>query len=202
MKIAIEGMDGVGKSTIAKMVSEKYGMIYIEKPLKEMFDLEKVDGLNVLTEISKKLYEEDSEIIKAWFFGLGNIYTFLKYKESDLIIDRHFVSNYFWNGSKQTDIIFNNMIELIGKPDITILLYASIETRMQRLYNRNPNDYDLMDEEKHVFGYDKMLYFLNKYDIPFIVVNTENKTCCEVFDEICNIIDDLKKSHVPQLIKL
>ena len=33
IKIAIEGMDGVGKTTIAKRIANEYQMLYIEKPL-------------------------------------------------------------------------------------------------------------------------------------------------------------------------
>ena len=95
MKIAIEGMDGVGKTTIAKMVANSNNMIYVEKPLTNLFETEDKDGKKILAKVSEKIYEFDDEAIKAWFFGMGNIYTFLKYKESDLIIDRHFASNYF-----------------------------------------------------------------------------------------------------------
>lgn len=37
--IAIEGMDGVGKSTIAKMIANDFKMKYIEKPLTNLFDI-------------------------------------------------------------------------------------------------------------------------------------------------------------------
>ena len=36
--IAIEGMDGVGKTTIAKRVAEDYNFKYIEKPLAYILD--------------------------------------------------------------------------------------------------------------------------------------------------------------------
>lgn len=202
MKIAIEGMDGVGKTTIAKMVANSNNMIYVEKPLTNLFETEDKDGKKILAKVSEKIYEFDDEAIKAWFFGMGNIYTFLKYKESDLIIDRHFASNYFWNGTKRTDIIFKTMIELIGNPDITIILYASVKTRMHRLYKRNPNDYDLTDKEKHVIGYDKMIKFLSDYNIPFIVVDTEGKNEEAVYNEVNEIIKNLKnKQNTKKLVK-
>lgn len=195
MKIAIEGMDGVGKSTISKLIAEKNHMIYLEKPLTEIFELKNIEGKKVLAEVSSNIYNLDNEIIKAWFFGMGNVYSFLKYKDCDLVIDRHFASNYFWNGTKRTDPIFRNMIELIGKPDITILLYASVKTRLERLYKRNPNDDDLNDPEKHILGYDKMISFLNDFEIPYVIVNTEGKTLEEVFNEVNGIVQSTKKKY-------
>lgn len=184
MKIAIEGMDGVGKSTVAKAITEEYGFKYIEKPMNEIFNTPSFNGKDVLDEVSRNIYDLDTKILKAWFFGLGNLYTFDKYKDEDLVIDRHFVSNYFWNGNEHSNIIYRTMIELIGVPDLTILLYATPKTRLERLYLRNPNDYDLTDTEKHVDGYDKMIEFLDSFDIPYVLVNTEDKNENEVIEEV------------------
>ena len=196
MKIAIEGMDGVGKSTIAKKIADSNSMKYIEKPLIELFNTKTIDGKTNLENICENIYNQQSELIKAWFFGLGNIYTFLKYNDEDLIIDRQFASNYLWNGTDKSIPIFNCMLELIGVPDLTIILFASVETRMKRLYNRNPNDFDLTDEEKKVLGYDKMIEFLEKFNIPYVVVNTENKNIDDVCNEVQNIIDLEKKKQI------
>lgn len=190
MKIAIEGMDGVGKTTIAKRFAKENGFIYLDKPLNELFG----SANNMLSELYNKIYDFDDESIKAWFFGLGNIYSFLKYNNDDLIVDRHFVSNYFWNGTKKTDCVFKSMIDLIGVPDITILLYASVETRLKRLYKRNPNDYDLSDKEKHVLGYDKMIKFLDDFKIPYVVIDTEGKNEEEVYNEVNNVILNYRKT--------
>ncbi len=196
MKVAIEGMDGVGKSTIAKMIAANYNMIYLEKPLKDLFETSSNEGSKTLAEISKKIYKFDNEILKAWFFGMGNLYSFLNHENDDLVIDRHFASNYFWNGTPSTKTIFANMIELIGVPDTTIVLSASPNTRMERLYNRNPNDYDLTDSEKNVMGYDKILSFLREFDIPHSVVDTEGKTIEEVYSEVSSIVMQVKKEKV------
>ena len=202
MKIAIEGMDGVGKTTIAKMIAKSENMLYIDKPLKEIFDTEIINGKDNLASISSNIYKLDDEILKAWFFGMGNLYTFIKYKDRDLIVDRHFASNYFWNGSDRSKNIFKNMIDLVGKPDLTILLYATIETRLKRIYERNSNDYDLADKEKHVIGYDKMIDFLDEFQIPYVLVNTENKSINDVYIEIKEIIRLLKNElHVKNKVK-
>ena len=94
------------------------------------------------------------------------------------------------------------MIDLVGKPDITILLYASVNTRMERLYIRNQNDYDLTDPEKKVLGYDKMLDFLDKYELPYILIDTEGKTIDEVYSEVYKVVSSLRENYkVKKLVK-
>ena len=92
------------------------------------------------------------------------------------------------------------MIETSGTPDLTILLYATPKTRMERLRKRNKYDPDLNDPEKKNDGYNKMIYFLEKYNLPYIVIDTENKT----LDEVKQIVDDeIKqlKSQNKRLVK-
>ena len=192
MKIAIEGMDGVGKSTIAKLISDKNDLMYLEKPLTNLMETKDIDGKRNLQNISENIYDLDDEILKAWFFGLGNLYSFINYKDKDLIIDRHFASNYFWNGTERSKPIYKLMMNIIGKPDITIVLYASVKTRLERIAKRNNTDYDLIDKEKHVYGYDKMINFLKEFDIPYVIIDTEEKSIEDICAEIQKIIDSYK----------
>ncbi len=39
MIITIDGLDGAGKSTLAKSLSEKLGYEYIDKPIYELFNV-------------------------------------------------------------------------------------------------------------------------------------------------------------------
>lgn len=196
MKIAIEGMDGVGKTTLAKRLAEEYNFKYVEKPLVDFFGTDDLDAKTVFGQFCDKLYQFNNEIPKAWFFGLGNIYTFLKYKDENIIIDRHFASNYFWNGTSKTDCVFEAMIELVGVPDLTIVLYASVNTRNNRLKSRNFLDKDIIDPEKQVLGSDKMINFLEKFNIPYVIINTEGKNKEEVFYESKSIIDGLRQDRL------
>lgn len=202
IKIAIEGMDGVGKTTISRRLSIEHNMKYIEKPLTNLFESEELDGKTILSKVSNNIYGLDDEIIKAWFFGLGNIYSILENCEEDLIIDRHFASNYFWNGSLRSEPIFKAMLELVGYPDLTILLYASVNTRLKRLFERSPNDPDLIDPEKLVDGYDKMMFFLKKFNIPYVVVDTENKSIDDVYTEVSNIVNDVKSRSTTRKLSI
>lgn len=182
MKIAIEGMDGVGKTTLAKELCEKYNFKYIERPIKEMFGLER--GTKEYEHIDMReneIYDSNNLKLRAWLTGMGNIYALMQ--EGDYILDRSYLSNYFWAGNKETERIFETMIDLVGTPDLTVILFASTETRLNRISKRNGKDRDLGDLEVAQFGYDKMSYFVRKFKIPYVAINTENKTPEEVFRE-------------------
>ena len=68
---------------------------------------------------------------------------------------------------------------------------------MERLRKRDSEDPDLSDPDKMDDGYTKMIYFADKFKLPYIVINTENKSLEEVKQvvdvEISNLKDKTKK---------
>lgn len=185
MMIAVEGMDGVGKTEIANYISQKYNYLYIDKPLHYFYEDGADKNYADLMRVANKMYDVGDNFIKTWFFSLGNLYVARKFKGQDVVIDRHFVSNYYWNGDLQSEPIFNVLIESAGCPDMTILLYASPLTRIQRLKKRNENDPDLYDPDKLDDGYKKMMYFIEKFNLPYTVIDTDDKS----LDEVKKIVD-------------
>lgn len=202
MKLAIEGMDGVGKTTIAQRIAQENGLIYIDKPLHYFFEDSAEEGYRDLMQLANRIYDVKDPVIRSWFFGLGNLFCFRNFQQENFIVDRHFVSNYFWNGDEQSDKVFESMINIIGVPDLTLVLYASPKVRMERLKKRNPNDKDISDPEKQVNGYDKMLGFLQQFHIPYIFVDTENKTIDDIVSELNNAISQLHPVDKPFVKKL
>ena len=184
MQIAIEGMDGVGKTTIAKKLANDFDFMYIDKPLHYLLPGTESESYTQLNSILRKMYDLDDPVIKFWMIGLGNLYSSRQFKDKDIILDRHLVSNYFWNGEQESNLVFKTMIDLMGTPDMTILLYASPQTRRKRLYLRDKNDRDLSDPEIWVEGYDKMKKFLEDFSIPYIPINTENRDVEEVYEMV------------------
>lgn len=190
MQIAVEGMDGVGKTTIAKKLAKDFNLMYIDKPLHYLLTGTEEEAYLELNNILRKMYDLNDPVIKSWMIGLGNLYSCRQFKDKNIVLDRHLVSNYFWNGEEESNPVFKTMIELIGKPDITILLYASPQTRRKRLYLRDKNDRDLSDPEIWVEGYDKMKKFLEDFNIPYIPINTENKNIDEVYEVVQKKVKD------------
>ena len=193
MQIAVEGMDGVGKTTIARHISEKFGYEFIEKPLHYFYNDGAENNYADLMTVANRMYDVDDSFMRAWFVSLGNVYCTRVLKDKDIVIDRHLVSTYFWNGDEDSDPLFKCIVDYCGKPDLTILLYATSATRMKRLAKRNANDPDLLDDDKKVDGYEKMINFLDRFDLPYVVVDTNNKTLEEVKDEVDIIMSNFRK---------
>ena len=203
MKIAVEGMDGVGKTEVAKHIAQQHDFKFIDKPLHFFYDDGPENGYADLMRAANRMYDIDDPVLKSWYFSLGNIYAIRQFQDENVVIDRHLVSNYYWNGDESSEYVFRTLIEAIGCPDITILLYATPKTRMARLQGRDPNDPDLEDPDKMDDGNDKMLYFLNKFEIPYVVINTEGKTLDDVKHETDEVINAMKlqKPNIKRLVK-
>jgi thymidylate kinase len=183
MKIVIEGMDGVGKTTLAKRLAQDLNMKYVDGLLHTYFEEEGYtkDEMEELNRSIYKFYNIKNSVIRAWFFGLGNIFN-LQYYDGDVIIDRNCLTTYFWNADEQSKKIFPFIMEMAGKPDLVIVLVADPEIRYKRLYNRNPEDYDLTDDEKKVYGYDKFIEGAEYMNLNYCIVNADDCTADEIYE--------------------
>ena len=81
--ISIEGMDGVGKTTICNDIANKSDFIHVEKPLEKLF------GFENYIEIRNKVNNIQNRVFTSWFYGLSNIYLYEKYKDKYVVTDRH-----------------------------------------------------------------------------------------------------------------
>lgn len=184
MIVAVEGMDGVGKTTVAKYIQDKYKLKYVKEPLSDLFNLSKDDLLN----ISEVVFKCHDERIIAWYLALGDAFALSKYHDDNIIMDRHVLLNYFWNGTDASEEIFNLEQRMFGKPDLTILLYASPQERRKRIEMRNPHDPDLKKDKMWIDGYDKMIDYLKRYDYNYILVDTDDLSMEETLLKIDDII--------------
>lgn len=71
MIIAIEGVDGVGKTSVAKRLAEKLGFVYVERPFSKVFSS---DQLEKYMEIKKGLNLLQDRSLLAWFYGLNVLF--------------------------------------------------------------------------------------------------------------------------------
>lgn len=191
MIIAIEGMDGVGKTTVAKYIEKNLNYKYVKEPLKELFE---IDDKHI-EKISQKIFKEQDSKLIAWYLALGDIYAIEKYKNNNIVMDRHTLLNYYWNGNETSEDIFSAQIKLFGKPDLTIILYASPEVRMKRIANRNPEDPDLRNQNIMENGYNKLLEFVKKYEYNYVVIDTDNLSIDEVTNNCVKTIKEYKCLH-------
>jgi thymidylate kinase len=111
MHIAIEGIDGVGKSTAAHKLAQRLGFLLVEKPLHYLFD-EKGNDDNYIR-IRDIVNKSRNKKYTGWFYGLGNIFLYEHFKNQNIITDRHILSNYCWSGDESTDYIFDAIFKSI-----------------------------------------------------------------------------------------
>lgn len=187
MKIAIEGMDGVGKTTIAQELAKRNNYTYIGNAIHQLFGITDKDSSYYKMFQSKEdeiFLRSGNDIIRAWLCSLGNIYTATQVKDKDIIVDRHILSNFQQNGTRENIKIYQTLLELIGVPDMSVILYASPEVRLERIYNRNKEDKDLRDKSIITDEYNRMIKFAEKFKMPYIVINTERKSIENIIQEI------------------
>lgn len=180
--ISIEGFDGVGKTTICKLLAETLNYKFVEKPLHYLYS---DDGkIDFYQKMAKKVNANPNRIFTAWYYGLNNIYLYDLFKNDNIVTDRHIVSNYCWSGTKENLDIYELIIKKIGKPRLTVILYAPKETIETRLKTRNAYDNDLKKLEFVEEAYEKMIYFSELMKLPYIVIDTKDLEPKEIVDQI------------------
>lgn len=188
MHIAIEGLDGAGKTSAAKGLAEELGYVFQECPIYELVSRQGVTHfLGNLKQIDGNLHTD----IAAMFFGVGNLYLRQIGQEKNVVTDRHLCATYLWNINKDNMPVFDFLAKACGKPGLTIILYAEAWARKKRIMERNPHDSDL---DENIFTdekYEKALEFVKRYNMKYIwldntylniqqTVEEIKKACCEL----------------------
>jgi len=188
--ISIEGMDGVGKTTTCKLLAEKLGYVFVEKVLHYLLD----DGdseIKQYQKVAKRVNSNPNRTFTSWYYGLNNIYLYEKFKDKNIVTDRHIVSNYCWSGTDDNDDIYNLIIKKIGKPKLTVILYATPEAILARLKKRDINDADIAKVNKSEKAYERMIDFCKRKELPYVVVDSSNKSLEDVVDEIIRKVNEI-----------
>lgn len=192
MHISIEGIDGVGKTTFATLVSKALGFKFVEKPLHYLFD--EIDNENYIR-IRDIVNASSNRVFTSWFYGLGNIYTYEKFKDQDIVTDRHLLSNYSWSGEPESEAIFDLLVEKIGIPDYTFIVYANEETVMNRIVGRDISDPDILKVSLIPEVYRKMESFCVKHKMPYQLIDTSDISQIKVRDIIIDKVNMIRNSH-------
>ena len=181
--ISIEGMDGVGKSTTCNLLAQKLGYKFVEKPLHYLFDNNEAT-FDEYIRIRDQVNANPNRILTSWFYGLGSIYMYELFKNENIVTDRHFASNYAWSGSNDNNEVYDLLIQKLGVPKLTVILYSPCEVIVNRLISRNKEDSDIKKAKKSEMIYQRMIEFCKNKNIPYIVIDTSNLTPNEVVDVI------------------
>ena len=181
--IVLEGIDGVGKTTIAlelKKVLKKKGISAI---LYEDYEL-KHPGFNPLKLLVKKIPIAGSHL----FYLASAIYKsqVIKklLKKHWVICDRYFYSSVEYHKAKGSKLQIQPLNDLL-KPDYGFLLTLNEKTRQKRVKQRSKiTKSDLVSKQIGSFPY-KMESFLKKTDL----INIDNSVSIkEAMDKITSLI--------------
>lgn len=199
MIITIDGLDGVGKSTLAKKLADTLNYRYIDKPLYELFGVSGDDNYlyDQIYHLQDLVYNKtESNALKSWFTGMSLLYIKEVLKNENIIIDRGLLSAYAFNGDESSDIVFETLIKLGVWFDMSIVLYASNEERLKRMKKRNANDPDLQLEKITSLRYDKIMSFLEQHDLSHIIIDTDDKTPDTILEIVLSELDKQKASKL------
>lgn len=193
MLIGFEGMDGVGKTTLANYVSNDLNIPHETQKLANILGVDDKKFRTFVKDI------RTSDIIKLafMFYTFRCMYDKSNTRNKDLIVDRTMMSTYFFEHSKLSENDLNYVMSLDCIPDLTFILYATPETRKHRISLRE-NQEDLKSAEALSDGYSEMLEFAKKYNIPYVGIDTEKYNLSEIIDICESTIDAFKNASIEE----
>ena len=178
--VAVEGVDYVGKTTLATKISESTDFLYMKTPPKRYTPLRPLfDNLAETPAMSRFLF-----YCAGLFESSEEIRTLLS-KNVNVITDRYLQSLQFYHEAllDQSLSEFVSQIDFV-QPDLILLLNANNETLLERASKRGikQSDYEIEQDERI------MTTVTQKYgaiaDQPNVcLVNTDGKDIDEVVKE-------------------
>jgi cytidylate kinase len=185
-EIILFGFSGSGKSTIANLVAEKYGLKVVHPSgiLRDLYEGKKVDIGN--TRYNTGFWESEE--------GVRLFRSRLDEEEPlDVVSDRILVEEV----RKGNVVIDSWSLPWLTDRGRKIYLQADLEVRAQRVAKRSEISYeralevvDMKDEEtrnlfRRLYGFDIKL----DHDVFDYVINTNDLTKNEVFRSVCSYVD-------------
>jgi CMP/dCMP kinase len=181
--ICISGMAGTGKSTLAKKLAKKYGLIYYSGG----------DALRALA--AEKGYSSSSN---GWWESPEGL-KFLEQRKMDASFDRAVDEKLLEYAAKGNVLLDSWTMPWLLKEGFKIWLSASFEKQTERIAQRDKMTIKeaceaLKAKEARTRAIYKELYgfVLGEDFTPFnLVVDTDNLGAEEVFQVLCKVIDNV-----------
>ncbi len=208
--ICIEGIDCSGKTSLAKSLSAKLGYSFIEKPMLRYFDMDRDTYTEVKAKMKYRIVDDfldESKDVMFWYQAFNNIIAYKLRENDNIVVDRHLITNAFWNcnnaGKFRSNVeILDSVISVYGKPDLTIILNVSNSLAEARLYQRVKNMYgtitegygrtDYEREHEKIIHAEEFVPFAVKLceriNLKYLVVETDGKTIEDETNQIINFI--------------
>jgi dTMP kinase len=188
MWIAIEGLDGVGKSTLAKKLSKFLKFQYIEKPLIKLLKDKKT-----YMDLKLSINHLKNRELQTWFYAFSLAYCSTKYQDKNIVLDRYLLSNYAWIVSGSNLPIYQTLLQYIRIPHMTYILTASkkiVEERMQMRRKIDSDHYKLNYFDKTQA---QLIALARKFNLPHEIIDTSTFNKNELFQHVSKKISGLIK---------
>ena len=187
--ISIEGMDGAGKTSVCRKLAEKTGFEFVEKPWHFLLDdagiaAKDESQFETYRKLAGTVNKNPNRNFTSMFYALGSIYMYERFKDSRIVTDRHLASNYAWSGTDYNSDVYDLVISKIGKPELTVILYAPQKIIEQRMRNRNKNDPNLAIAGKSEEIYSRMIDFCESRGFDYLIIDTSDKSIEQIVNQI------------------
>ena len=191
MIITIDGYDGTGKTTLAKLLADHYGFIYLYKPIIKMFQHQTGCSFEEADELVKNMENtffsslSKNQIVEFYCNALIWLKNFEN--KTNIILDRGILTIFAVLGYPETEETFLRFIKNGAFFDMSIYLTADDEERIKRIYMNDPNDPDLKYPTK--WRENNLEEFASCMELNYYKIDTNCKTPSQIFEEAVNIID-------------
>ncbi len=197
MYIGIEGVIGVGKTTLARMISDEFGFLPFlevveENPFLANFyqDRERWAFQTQLFFLLSR-YSQQDELSKMLKGGKSAV--------SDYIFDKDRIFAKMNLKGDQMDLydkVFNVLDSKVLKPDLVIYLKASLETLMKRIAMRDRVFERNMDENYILSLIKAYKDFFKNYKGKFVIINADEIDFVQRRSDFNFVLSKIKKSGV------
>ena len=174
MFIALEGLEGVGKTTIGQLAAEKIGATYIKSPSPE---LNPVRGFVAAS----------MEPLANFYFYLSGLIILQKkihdaLKSGPVIIDRYIDSTIAYHKFGNDFDVPPYARESIRMPDITVEVYCDESIRIYRKATRGMHIFDRQDSDDQAIAN----YFSRNADLRFENCSAVEQSAAELAQLLLN----------------
>lgn len=197
MLIAIEGIDGVGKTTIGKALAKALKYEFLEKELQKVWNI----PLDNYISMRDSLKTVNSNEAMSMFFGLNNLLCSIEGIKKNVIADRYILTNYFWYGTEENECIYDAILAVTEKPILSVILKAQTETLRKRIIAKEAKD-KIEKELEKIRNNDEFVpktkAFLERKGLEYIIIDNDSAL---IEDVVRIIVDKLNSITIRKLAK-